>query len=238
MFRPLAKILVIEDSPDIRALVTTSLSATFAVRTVSFRSDAIKLIEEEDFDLLIMDVQLPDGDGFQLCAELKNKGWKGKPVIFLTAKTSIEDKILAFAVGADDYLVKPFDHRELLARVQAKFRVIEGVRRGTKVGDLWLDFERQAAFIVKDDSEVRLTLTITEFKLLSCLAQSPNSVLNRDRILDFVWGPTHYLCDRSVDVYISSLRRKIKNASCRIKTIYKAGYILTVDKNDQSESNS
>lgn len=227
--RTLAKVLVIEDSAEVRNLVINTLGKSFAVRTVSFREDAIRLIHEEEFDILLLDVQLPDGDGFQLCAELKSKGWRSKPVIFLTAKGSIEDKILGFAVGADDYLVKPFDPRELLARVQAKFRVIDGVRRGKTIGDLWLDFERQEAFLIKNSSETRLLLTATEFKMLSFFSQNPNFVLSRDQIQDFVWGSSHYSCDRSVDVYISSLRRKINSTSCKIKTIYKVGYILNTN---------
>ncbi|MGE3683908.1 MAG: response regulator transcription factor [Bdellovibrionales bacterium] len=219
------KVLLIEDAVDIVDLVLLALGELYSVTVAAAKSDALKLLECERFDLVILDVQLPDGDGFQLCAELKSNGhWHGMPVIFLTAKSSVEDKILGFAVGADDYVVKPFDTRELMARVQSKLRNAETLRRGKRVADLWLDFERQAAYVCQGDRETQMDLTTTEFRLLAFLVQNEGLILHRDRILDSVWGTGRYLGDRSVDVYISSLRRKMKGMRCSIKTIYKAGY--------------
>jgi len=231
-----AKILLIEDSPEMSALVANTLSDRYTITVTGARAEALKLIERDSFDLIILDVQLPDGDGFQFCAELKSKEhWQGKPVFFLTAKSSIEDKILGFAVGADDYVVKPFDPRELLARVQAKLRHHEIIRRGLRVGDLWLDFERQSAFFCRHDGETHIELTTTEFRLLSYLAQNEGLVLNRDKILDFVWGENRYLGDRSVDVHVSSLRRKMRGMRCMIKTVYKTGYSFSFSRESKSD---
>jgi DNA-binding response OmpR family regulator len=227
----LAKVLLIEHSPDVSSMVLHSLTNQYSIAVATCKAEALKLLDKEFFDLVIMDVQLADGDGLSLCAELKSKEpGQQHGVFFLTSKSSIEDKVLGFAAGADDYLVQPVDPRELLARVEAKLRNRLTLRRGLRVGDLWLDFERQTAYAQRIDGDAELKLTGTEFRLLAFLAQNEGCPLDRDRILNYVWGEDRYLGDRSVDVYVSSLRRKMQGMRCLIQTVYKTGYTLTIQR--------
>jgi DNA-binding response OmpR family regulator len=222
---PTVKILLVEDDLNSINCVLNSMSTVYSLNIAYSRTDALKVLQTENVDLIIVASDLPSGDGLELCDEIKDLNLqKNIPIICIAASNDIEDKLRAFAAGAGDFLTKPFDPRELLARVQIKLRRPSPPRHERQVGDLHLNFERQMASAYRGGVLEELDLTSTEFRILSCLVQNAGRPLNRPQILHFAGNDEQGPTNRSVDVYISSLRRKMRNMHYSIKTVYKAGY--------------
>ena len=202
------KIVLIEDDADLYSLVQYNLEKeSFQVLGLQTGKGAFELCRRERPDLIILDVMLPDHDGLEICKAIRsNSDLAHIPVIFLTARASETDRIVGLELGANDYIVKPFFVRELIARVKIHFR---GEKPATKVlrsGDLELD--RGRCVVNLDGKE--LTLTATEFRLLEFLMSRPGVVFSREQLLDAVWGRDRAVTDRTVDVYILRLRQKIE----------------------------
>ena len=225
---PEAKLLVVEDEPNIRELLSTSLRfAGFEVHTAADGATALRLAESERPDLLVLDVMLPDMDGFAVTRRLRDQG-RQMPVLFLTARDATDDKVTGLTVGGDDYVTKPFSLEEVVARIRAVLRRTGGVG-GEDVGRLtFADLE-----LDEDSHEVRragrtVDLSPTEFKLLRYLMLNPNRVLSKSQILDHVWDYDFRGESGIVESYISYLRRKIDTEApvALIHTRRGVGYVL------------
>ncbi|MFP4600547.1 MAG: winged helix-turn-helix domain-containing protein [Persicimonas sp.] len=217
------RILVIEDERKIAGFLERGLSEEgHRVDVVEQLDDARSMVKVQDYDLLLVDRMLPDGDGLSVVREMRRRG-DPTPAICLTAKDRVDEKVEGLYGGADDYLVKPFEFDELLARIAAVTRRSAGNER-LEVGDLVID--TPARRIYRGDEEIQLTAQ--EFDLLRYLAENAGRVLSRTRILEAVWDMTHDPRTNVVDVYISYLRSKIDKPFERplIHTVRGVGYVL------------
>ena len=205
---PEARLLVVEDEPNIRELLATSLRfAGFEVQVAADGSTAIRMAAEQNPDLVVLDVMLPDLDGFTVTRRLRESG-RHLPIVFVTARDSLDDKITGLTVGGDDYVTKPFSLEEVVARIRAVLRRTRGEfddSAALRFEDLELD---------EDSHEVRragrvIEVSPTEFKLLRYLMLNPNRVLSKAQILDHVWDYDFRGESGIVESYISYLRRKI-----------------------------
>lgn len=222
---PRARILVADDDAHIRELVSMFLGrAGYEVRTVRDGDEAQTVLRDEPPDLAVLDIAMPGPDGLQLCTALARQG--GPPVILLTARSGDLDKVAGLRFGADDYVTKPFNPDELVARCEAVLRRTRNGERTQpdgeiRVGRLVIDPTARAAR--RDDQAI--ALTPREFDLLLALARFPGTALDRDRLLDFVWGTSFY-ASRTVDVHVARLREKVEGCGVRIDTVWGTGYRL------------
>ena len=219
------KILVIEDEPDIRKLVQYNLTQEhFNVVEAEDGEQALSLLQREKPNLVILDLMLPGLSGLELCKMLRQRSDTSRlPILMLTAKAGEADRIVGLEMGADDYLAKPFSPREMVARVRAILRRAESkpaleTAVSYEKGPLKIDFSTYEVFV--RGKPVKLTLK--EFELLRFLVQNPTRVLNRDQLLDRVWGGETFVTPRTVDVHIRRLRKAIE------KDDRKPKWILTV----------
>lgn len=231
----MSKILAVDDDPRICKLLTRYLSQEgFAVSTAGNGDAMFRQIAVDPPDLIILDLMLPHEDGLTLARQLRERHDIG--IIMLTGKHDVVDKIVGLEIGADDYITKPFDERELLARVRSVLRrarrarapVAPTAEAGTIASfDGWrLDLK---AYILTDATGERVTLTSYEFQILAMFLRHPNQALTREFILDYVTNRDYSPYDRSIDVLIGKLRRKIEpdpKDPTYIKTIRGTGYIF------------
>ncbi|MGC4015137.1 MAG: response regulator transcription factor [Luteolibacter sp.] len=203
------RLLVIEDELPMRtALVETLSSEGYRVRSAVDGVAGLELACTEPFDLVLLDVMMPGLDGFAVCKELRKRG-RSFPVLMLTAKGQVDDRVDGLDSGADDYLVKPFSLRELLARVRALLRRHEqqqGLPDTLDLGTVTLDFKKQV--VRRDGSEI--PLMDKEAGMLRLLAAHPNEPVSREKFLDVVWGYNAYPSTRTVDNFIATLRTKVE----------------------------
>jgi DNA-binding response OmpR family regulator len=202
------KIVLIEDDTDLFALLKYNLEKEgFATAGSQTGKGAVDLCRRERPDLVILDIMLPDSDGLEVCKGLRNHSELANvPIIFLTARVSETDRILGLELGANDYIVKPFFIRELVARVKNQLRTQTVPTRSIRAGALELD--RASCRVLLHGTEI--ALTATEFRLLDFLMSRPGVVYSREQLLDSVWGHDRAVTDRTVDVYILRLRQKIE----------------------------
>lgn len=219
-------ILLVEDNAEIRILVEASLEPHRVVH-VGTIGEARTILDRENFHLIILDLGLPDGDGLKFMTELSTKS--STPVFILTGKSDTANKVIAFSLGVEDFITKPFDPVELRARVNAKLRKFENQqdeREIIKVKDLTIHLARQRVFQTKDSTQEEIPLTSLEFKLLTTFAKAPERVFSREQLLDQVWGSSTHITDRTVDTHIGHLRKKISQSAVRIETVINEGYRL------------
>lgn len=202
------KILLIEDDADLFALLKYNLEKEgFVLSGSQTGRDALELCHQVRPDLILLDIMLPDCDGLEICkAVRKDPDLSGTPVIFLTARAAETDRIVGLELGANDYVVKPFFVRELIARIKLQFRSQAAPSRVLDAGGLMLD---------RGSCQVRLhgiplALTATEFRLLEFLMSRPGMVFSREQLLNSVWGQDRAITDRAVDVYVLRLRQKVE----------------------------
>ena len=207
------KILVVEDEPDIRKLVHYNLVQDhYKVVEAENGEQALKIIQRDKPSLVILDLMMPGMSGLELCRTLRGQDETAKlPILMLTAKAGEADRVLGLELGADDYLAKPFSPRELVARVRAILRRVNGAGHTDALpayqkGGLKIDF---ATYEVSVRGKP-IKLTLKEFDLLKFLVHNPNRVLNRDQLLDRVWGGDTFVTPRTVDVHIRRLRKAIE----------------------------
>ncbi len=222
------RVFLIEDDEDIALVVKEALkSQSFEVEYFLRAFDFFSAVEKETPDLVIIDVMLPDLDGFRIANFLKNRPDLSEiPVIFLTARISEEDKLKGFDLGADDYITKPFSVKELLARVNAVLRRVGKKKEGKvfKMDGLEVDTERVKVLI--EGKEVKLTPS--EFKILKLLLENYGKPVSRDRLIEKAWGYEHEASDRTVDVHIKHLRDKLGEYGRYVKTVRGFGYKFEV----------
>src|SRR6201995_2688161 len=202
------KILLIEDDSDLFSLLKYNVEKEgFVLNGLQSGRGALDLCRRVRPDLILLDIMLPDSDGLDICKGIRNDPDLAQtPIIFLTARASETDRIVGLQLGGNDYIVKPFFIRELIARIKLQFRTQTAPARVLKAGDLELD--RSSCQVRLDNAP--LALTATEFRLLEFLMSRPGVVFSREQLLDAVWGHDRAVTDRTGDVYILRLRQKIE----------------------------
>ena len=216
------RLIVVEDDPELRALVTRGLEEEgFTVTAVGDGASALTAAHEA-VDALVMDVGLPDADGRDVCQALRAQG-VGAPVLFLTARDAVTDRLAGFSAGGDDYLTKPFHFDELVARLRALLRR-SGADPGTTVGPLRLDPTTHAA----GAGGLEVALTPTEYRVLAALAARPGVVLRRRDLVRAAWPEGAIVHDNTLDQYVARLRRKLRalDLELQISTTHGVGYRL------------
>lgn len=221
------RLLVVEDDPRLANLIARGLrEQTYAVDVVGTGKDAIVQAAVNSYDAIILDVMLPGGmDGFAVLRELRKRSMR-TPVMMLTARDAVADRIAGLDSGADDYLTKPFDFGELLARLRALLRRPENLQPAIfSIGDLQIDLHAHA--VSRDGTPI--TLTAKEYALLELLARNARTVVSRAQIVAHVWDDNHDPFTNAVEVYVNRLRGKIDKApwSPLLHTRRGAGYILS-----------
>lgn len=219
----MAKILIIEDDQAINNLIFMNLDLVgYDCKQVFDGKEASEVIYSWQPDLILLDVMIPYVDGFTLIEQNK---FSTIPVIFVTAKDNISFKVKGLQLGADDYIVKPFESIELLARIEAVLRRTKPVKRRYSIGSTIIDLDEHIT-IVKNEP---VSLTNQEFVLLEALINNCNLALSREQLLNLAWGQDYFGNARTVDVHITKLRKKLQLESY-IQTVYKFGYRLEFQK--------
>ena len=216
------KILVVDDEPDLREILQINLeNAGYEVDTAESAEEALQLLSPHH-RLLLLDVMLGGMSGFQLAEHLRKVLHNPIPIIFLTAKDTERDMLTGFSAGGDDYMAKPFSLHELLARVKAVVRRTQGEpeRALLQAGSLTIDFEKKLVLAAGE----ALKLSPKEFGILSLLARHPGRVFSREEILAEVWHGETYVLDRTVDVHIARIRRKLGSEAVRLTNRQGYGY--------------
>ncbi len=222
------KILVVEDDPAVRDALERALGfEDYDVDTARDGGIALSMVRSETYDLVLLDVMMPHVDGIETCKRIRASG-DTIPILMLTAKTAVDDRVEGLDAGADDYLTKPFALDELLARIRALLRRSMGdVSQVMRYDDLVID--PGARTVMRGDDSI--VLTKTEFDLLVLLARTPGIVLDRDTIYEEIWGIDFLTSSNSLDVYVGYLRRKLEadDAPRLIHTVRGVGYVLRSD---------
>lgn len=220
----MSQILIAEDEPRIAAFLEKGLQANgFTITVANDGRDALEKALENRFDLLILDLNLPHQDGFQILKQLRGQG-EQIPIIILTARDDLEDKVTGLEEGADDYVTKPFRFAELLARVRARLRhqlpAATKDERVLRMGEIRVDLYSRKVQL----SDRPIQLSAKEFQLLETFIRHPEQVMSREQLLDQVWGYDYDPGSNIVDVYVGYLRKKL--GSKRIETVRGMGYRL------------
>ncbi|MBY0470392.1 response regulator transcription factor [bacterium] len=217
------RILIIEDNADTRRFLEAMLSKEFEIITAENAVIGIDYARNKSPDLILLDIMLPILSGYDACSLLKkDERTKRIPIIFLSAKNTVTDITQGLSTGADDYIPKPFDYKELVARIRARLRTDDGSStQPFQVGELRIDpAKREVTYSGK-----KIMLTLTEFDILSLLASKVGAVLSREDILKEVWrDDSQKTNDRTIDVHIRALRRKVPALTKHIMSIYGVGY--------------
>jgi DNA-binding response OmpR family regulator len=221
------RILLVEDDPSVAASVVDGLvNATMDVEHVSTGKDAITKVMSENFDLILLDLGLPDMDGQDVCRSVREKSLT--PIIILSARSEEIDRVLALEFGADDYMVKPFGMRELVARIRAVARRASSIDTASvvaiqEIGPLRIDRRSQKVYVDGED----VYLTPKEFDLLAYLATDPGAVYRRNDIMSEVWDTNWYGTTKTVDAHVAALRKKLGNQGW-IEAVRGVGFRLAV----------
>jgi DNA-binding response OmpR family regulator len=215
--------LVVDDDDDVRALLASVLvKQNISVVTAGSGAEAMRMLGREEFDVVLLDLGLPDRDGFDVCRELRARS--DVPIIVVTARSEEVDRVVGLELGADDYIVKPFGFRELVARIRAVTRrrpVAMAYAGSTELGGLTID--RRTRHVVVEGVDV--ALTPKEFDLLAFLAEDPGAVCSRQQVLEEVWDPHWYGPTKTLDVHVASLRKKLGDPRW-IETVRGVGFRL------------
>ncbi len=225
------RVLVVDDDVKTVELVKLYLNRDgYRVFTAYDGVEALRLYRERHPDIIVLDLMLPGIDGLQVCRTVRAES--DVPVIMLTAKTTEQDKLIGLDLGADDYVIKPFSPKELAARVRAVLRRLPGERGPAEVkrGELTVNFDEHEASVAGK----RLGLTPVEFKLLGILVKEPGRVFTRGQLIEKALGYDFEGFDRTIDVHILNIRRKLKGVDAynrvRVETVYGAGYKLVLSE--------
>jgi len=220
-------VAVVDDEPDIVELIQYNLEKEkYTVSPFYDGESFLNFLKDNSPDLVILDLMLPSIDGLEVCRRIRSSNEKisTMPIIMLTAKGSEVDKIVGLEMGADDYIVKPFSPRELIARVKAVLRrtTAKNEMNGKiiKISSLTIDADRYEAMINNE----KIELTTTEFNILLILASKPGWVFSRNKLLDMLWGEDKIVLDRTIDVHIQKLRKKLGQLGDHIKSVHGVGY--------------
>lgn len=217
-----AKLLLVEDDPHISKFVIMELEHEgYVVNHVASGLHALKEIEKTFPDLIILDVMLPELDGFQVLEEVRDSYGNDLPIIMLTAKSDVKDRVKGLKSGADDYIPKPFEIEELFARIEAVLRR-KGITEKISFGEISLNTNSREVKI----KDVLIELSKTEFDLLKILLSNSGIVMSKDKLLEKVWGTEDWGNPNVVEVYINYLRKKLGDYGSYIKTVRGVGYVI------------
>lgn len=219
-------ILLVEDSKEVYQIVNQALSRIADIKWAQSLQEGRELLKSEPINFLLLDLELPDGNGIELCEELQSTHPE-LPVFLLTAHDQLSDKVLGFSAGADDYITKPFNSLELKARIEAKFKKLEILMKNSDIlewKELTINKSSQSLKAMNNGELEEIELTALEFKLLMYFATNEGKVLKREDILDEIWGQDVHVYSRSVDTHVSKLRKKILGASDTIESVHGVGY--------------
>ncbi len=228
----MSKILLVEDEQEILDFIVEILGAQYDFVCAKNLEEANAVLKrEKDIELIVLDFTLPDGKGSSLCAQLKKDPKNSQlPIIFLTARRDIQDKILAYTCGADDYLTKPFEIIELDLKIKARLRDAQNQKSGgqqIEMEDLLFSIEDQKLFILdREQNQNMVDLTPIEAKLVYNFMASPNTVFSREQLIQKIWGQNIHVIDRTIDKHISRIRKKLSETSFAINAVHGSGYIL------------
>lgn len=218
----MAKILIVEDDKAINTLIRKNLELVGHQCVAVFDGLVVKeMVANDAFDLIILDIMLPGADGFQVLEHLTTD----VPVIFLTARDGVGDKIRGLELGADDYMVKPFEMLELIARVDAILRRTKKATNHITIGEVVVEMDSRLVYY----NGILVDFTHQEFNLIEALIKNQNIALSRERLLQIAWGFDYMGDTRTVDVHIHTIRKKLGWENV-IKTVYKLGYRLEVPR--------
>ena len=231
----MSRILIIEDELPMRTALADVLAGEgYRVLTAADGEEGLRRALDEHPDLILLDLMMPRLDGYAVCAELRRLK-NPVPILMLTAKGQLEDRVKGLDLGADDYLRKPFSTEELLARVRALLRRMSRSSQSVSsltLGDVRIDFPRQQA----SRGKKLLHLTVKEFATLRLLAESNGEAVSRERFLDVVWGYAAFPTTRTVDTHIASLRAKLGPAGRAIETVHGVGYRMAEGKRESGKA--
>lgn len=222
-------ILLVEDSKEIYQMVQQSTQQVADLTWAKSIEEAKTALNSRSFDLLILDVELPDGNGIEFCSSIQSSH-PNILVFFLTSHSNLSEKVLGFSAGADDYITKPFSPLELKARLEARLRKTKQQATSAEIFK-WHEIEinkgTQNVCILEDNVLKKLDLTSLEFKLLLYFAAKPGIVIAREDILNDIWGEDIHVYQRSVDTHVSKLRKKLGAVAHILESVHGAGYKFT-----------
>ncbi len=223
-------ILVLEDSPEYQMFLKATLQFEYRVHLCCNLAGAHEILQRHKIHLVILDVNLENENGFEFCSNLKRElSYSEIPVLFLTSRANSVDKITGFSLGAEDYVIKPVDGLELLARINVilrRFKKQKALLANTVVGGVSIDWSTQKVFITEDNFSKEISFTATEFKIMGYFLKNPNVVVSRESILNIVWGNSNNVFDRTVDTHVHAIRKKLGPRSKYLKTIAGTGYLF------------
>ena len=221
------KVLVVDDTEVSLILIKATLEDAYDVSAVNSSQTALGLIRDETFDLVILDIVMPEIDGYQLCQAIrKNERYALTPILFISGRNSDHEKVLGFQVGGDDFITKPFNAAELRARIDARFRHTRSAPRDLAFGGLMIDEGSHQVF--RGSDEIRLTRI--EFRILQYLARHPDQLKTRVQIIEAAWKPGVHIAERTVDTHISHLRKKLGPEGELIEAVHSEGYRISSDR--------
>ena len=225
-------ILLVEDAAESQILVKASLSGDgLQVVCASSGAEALECLKTRTFQIILLDVNLPDTTGFELCSKIQSdKKHADVPIMFLTGMNDIPNKVTAFALGAEDFITKPFNPLELKARVSAKLNKLRKKTENEgsiRIANLHISAIHQKAYETHDTAETDLGLTTLEFKLLFHMARADGRVFTREQLLNSIWGDKVYVMDRVVDTHVCTLRKKMGASGHLVESVTGVGYCFS-----------
>jgi DNA-binding response OmpR family regulator len=223
----MARILHVEDLPELASLLGEELTKKYEVRHAPDLKTAQTLLESEHFDLLLLDVSLPDGSALDFYETVKTGPYGNIPVIFLTGQLELTDRIRGLELGAQDYIVKPFYSREVILRIDMRLKQFTSQAPEFLCADLKFEKTRHQVYLIKNKNTASLNLTPNEYKILALLATNREQIFSRHKIVESVWGADTHISDKAVNSHISNLRKKIQDSVCKISSEDK-GYFLKI----------
>lgn len=222
------KILVVDDSVEHQKLILSLFGNQQMLTQVYSLADARKMLDKSPYDLILLDISLPDGDGLTFYADMQiTEKTRDIPVIFITSHREVNKEIMGFSLGADDYILKPLEPARFKARIESRLKQLDAKKQQELVinkGNLRLSVPLQKASILKNGNESYIDLTPVEFKLLFHFLRHEDYILTREQLLNAVWGNSSEVLDRTIDMHISNLRRKIGESNFKIKAVHGTGY--------------
>ena len=220
-------VLSIEDNKDEREIIRSAIGAYCLLTEAETLHKAEEILKKQIFSLIILDGSLPDGDGFKFCQRLREDHGSYIPIIILSSRGGVDERVSGFAMGADDYIVKPFEPVEFAARVQAKLKLnsIITLQKSFTKGQFHVDVMAQRIYLTKeDDSKEQLNLTPIESKLMIHFLQHEGQILSRQDLMKTIWGESTHISSHTIDTHISSLRKKIGGEAKNLRAVLRKGY--------------
>ncbi len=224
---------MVEDCSNSVKIINQILSEKHNLTLVSTFADAKKYLNVRQFDLLLLDVTLPDGNGFDLYEWIKTGLNQKTPTIFLTGQNELASRLKGFELGAQDYITKPFYPEELAARIESRLKMSESELLSSRThlcGDLKFEWNQQRVFLLQNNQEISLNLTPNEYKILSFLCENVEKIITRQEIINYVWGTSFSMSNKVINTHVSNLRKKMKTTQCEISAIEGKGYCLKINK--------